>query len=75
MEMNDGYDLFCIQKMREKPSENQDTYEIDDVTCACAHYLNTEGYTVPLDKLTHQQLLTSASQLIPTTTNQNRSTS
>ena len=65
--MNDQYDVFCIDKIGKQLAEMLAKPESssDSVSCACAHYLNEEGYGgVPSDD-DHD-----AETLIPTTTNQ-----
>ena len=44
--MNDQYDVFCIEKLRESLANMSEdgNQEADNVLCACADYLSAEGY-------------------------------
>lgn len=42
--MSDGYDLFCFQKLEEAVRSVASSAVEDEVGCACAHYLQQQGY-------------------------------
>ena len=67
--MSDGYELYCIEKLRNAPPFGANPYEADEVQCACADYLRTEGYGDLSNNITSKRVMASAAQLIPTTTN------
>ncbi len=67
--MNDGYDLFCMMTIGERTQADSELLASDDVTCACADYLDAEGYDVPLGLLSAKRVMSIAAQLIPTTNN------
>lgn len=61
--MSDGYDLFCALKLLERPAAA--TTNMDDVTCACANYLQSESH----HHSAASRALAAAATLIPTTAN------
>ena len=54
--MNDQYDIYCFNKLRERLANTLNaTQQADDVACACANYLASEGYETAITELTRKR--------------------
>ena len=54
--MNDQYDIYCFNRLRERSASKLNaTQQADDVTCACANYLVSEGYEATITELTSKR--------------------
>ncbi len=69
--MNDGYDVFCFMKLEEyrgtHAHETTIADDADEVVCACAEYLHTEGYATAPDALSDEQAMAEAALTITQT--------
>ena len=66
--MTDGYDLFCAMKLLEDAAVTNTAPYQDDVSCACANYLEEQGQVAAI-KTSAQRAMQMAAELIPTTSN------
>lgn len=55
MQNQDGYDLFCLMQLQaaEHQQAQEATDKTDDVTCACAKYLDDLGYRTDMPNRHH----------------------
>ena len=68
--MSDGYDYYCFYKLSETMQQALSPGSIDEITCACADYLQAEGYRDLPGNFVQKQPMSSAAQIVPNRSNQ-----
>lgn len=63
--MNDQYDYYCFEKIREASHKTEaSSYEAESELCACARYLHAEGYET-LSEITGANTLLASCRIVP----------